>query len=215
MIRVRSFCSCAFHRTAYPTGRVPCDHSLQTIVWWVGDTAWCCEDGLLQEYTVKPVLRDHCIERPPVLIDQQCCIAGTKIFISHWIQPVLRDHLHYRTTFDCTMGGRWRQVLLNKLIYSWLLYTLMMKLKSFHFCACLGELASDERPMASCIRTVFSDMISALLCLGWYWWSAGITVVIMGLLCDYGAVVGLWGCSNVWLQSHSIYTAVAWLCIGL
>ena len=38
---------------------------------------------------VEPVLRDHCIERPPVLRDQFC---RDKDFIPHWIQPVLKDH---------------------------------------------------------------------------------------------------------------------------
>ncbi len=58
--------------------------------------------------TVKPVLRDHCHERPPVLKDHKC-FAESPTFQCKWTcyqrPPVLRDHI-----FMANCGGLSRQV---------------------------------------------------------------------------------------------------------
>ncbi len=58
--------------------------------------------------TVKPVLKDHCHKRPPVLKDHKC-FAESPTFQCKWTcyqrPPVLRDHI-----FMANCGGLSRQV---------------------------------------------------------------------------------------------------------
>ncbi len=48
-----------------------------------------------QEYLVKPVLRDHCQERSPVLKDQTFLPEGP---LFKAIEPVTKDHLSWEIT---------------------------------------------------------------------------------------------------------------------
>ncbi len=70
-------------------------------------------------YTVKPVLRDHCHDRPPVLKDHTFLAEGPTFkhnWTYHQRPPVLTDHIFY---FFCGQwGGLSRQVLLYLLYYS-------------------------------------------------------------------------------------------------
>ncbi len=62
--------------------------------------------------TVKPVLRDHCHEKPPVLTDHTF-LAGLHFNI---IEPVTRDHLSWQTTFLCLIGRPFKT---GSTVYTW------------------------------------------------------------------------------------------------
>ncbi len=51
--------------------------------------------------TVKPVLRDHCHERPPVLKDHTFLVEVPNFSV---IEPVTKDHLCWERTFLWPMG---------------------------------------------------------------------------------------------------------------
>ncbi len=67
-------------------------------------------------YTVKPVLRDHCHERPPVLTDHAFSVEGSTFqynWTCHQRPPVLTDHIFvasgvvFQDRFYCRTKERW------------------------------------------------------------------------------------------------------------
>ena len=82
-------------------------------------TTTVCKWSLMQCYTVKPILKDHCHERPPIMKDQ-IFLAEGQTFPCDWTclqrPPILRDHICmangvvFQDRFYCMAGGLKMQV---------------------------------------------------------------------------------------------------------